>query len=375
MSPQPIRFTDEKLVNILSHSPNATAIYTGAEITIQFANKAMIALWGKDSSVIGKTIPQALPEIVGQPFMAILREVWQSGISYESKNTPAELFVDGKLQVFYFDFIYQAIKNEKGETDYILHTTTDVTKLNAALDLAYESEENQKALEHEQELNQELASINEELAASMEELSATNEDLQQSRENFRKLNDILEIRVAKRVETIGYLNQELEASNEEIKASNEELSATNEELINSNQKLFESTTKLEQTLTELAESEFRTRSIIENAPFPIGVYTGREMKITFANQSIIGVWGKGKEVIGKLYSDILPELSNQAVFEQLDQVFTTGKFFEARNQLLELIVDGTPQIFYFNYIFTALKNGNGEVYGVMNTAADVTDVV
>ncbi|RZK36691.1 MAG: PAS domain-containing protein [Pedobacter sp.] len=375
MSPQPIRFTDEKLVNILSESPNATAIYTGEEITIQFANKAMIALWGKDFSVIGKTIPQALPEIVGQPFMAILQEVWTSGISYQSKNTPAELFVDGKLQVYYFDFIYQAIKNEKGETDYILHTTTDVTELNAALNLASESEEKQKALEHEQELNQELASINEELAASMEELSATNEDLQQSRENFRKLNDELEIRVAERVETIGYLNQELEASNEEIKASNEELGVTNEELIKSNQKLFESTKKLEQTLTELAESEFRTRSIIENAPFPIGVYTGREMKITFANQSIIGVWGKGKEVIGKLYSDILPELSNQAVFEQLDQVFTTGKFFEARNQLLELVVNGTPQIFYFNYIFTALKNGSGEIYGVMNTAADVTDIV
>lgn len=375
MNPQPIRFTDEKIVTIFSHSPNATAIYTGEEITIQFANKAMITLWGKDDSVIGKTIPQALPEIVGQPFMAILQEVWRSGVSYESKNTPAELFVNGKLQIFYFDFIYQAIKNNEGKTDYILHTTTDVTELNAALNLASESEEKQRALEHEQELNQKLAAINEELAASMEELNATNEDLQQSKENFRKLNDQLEIRVTERVKTIGYLNQELEASSEEIKASNEELAATNEELVKSNQKLFESTTRLEQTLTELAESEFRTRSIIENAPFPIGVYTGKEMRITFANQSIIGVWGKGSDVIGKLYSDILPELSNQAIFDQLDQVFTTGNFFEARNQRLELVVNGTPQIFYFNYIFTALRNGNGEIYGVMNTAADVTDVV
>ncbi|WP_316809055.1 PAS domain-containing protein [Pedobacter agri] len=368
MKPLPTRFTETKIVDILSQSPNATGIYSGEEIYIEFANDAMIALWGKDKSVIGKTIAQALPEIVGQPFIGILQEVWRSGISYESKNTPAELFVNGELQIFYFDFIYQAVKDENGKTDYILHTTTDVTELNRTRDIVAESEEKQKALNHEQEINQQLASINEELAASMEELNATNEELQLSKDNFQQLNEVLESRVAERVKTIGYLYQQLEASNEEILASNEELAATNEELVNSS-------SKLEQTLIELAESEFRTRSIIENAPFPIGVYTGKEMRIAFANQSIIGVWGKGNDVIGKLYADVLPELSNQAIFQQLDQVFTTGVFFEARNQRLELVVNGVSTTFYFNYIFTPLRNAAGEIYGVMNTAADVTDVV
>ncbi|WP_316794941.1 PAS domain-containing protein [Pedobacter agri] len=375
MNPLPTRFTDTKIINILAQAPNATAIYSGEDIYIHFANDAMIALWGKDQSVIGKTISQALPEIVGQPFIGILQEVWKSGQTYESKNTPAELFVDGELKVFYFDFIYQAIKNELGETDYILHTTSDVTELNIARDIAIESEAKEQALAHEQEINIELAAINEKLASSMEELSSTNEALQQSKENFQTLNEALEQRVAERIKTIAYLNQELEASNEEILAANEELAATNEELTQSNQLLYESTSKLEKTLTSLAESEYRTRSIIENAPFPIGVYTGKEMVITFANASIIGVWGKGDDVIGKRYADILPELYNQAIFEQLDQVLTTGVFFEARNQRLKLVVNGVPRIFYFNYIFTALKNEAGEIYGVMNTAADVTDVV
>ncbi len=368
MKPLPTRFTETKIVDILSQSPNATAIYSGEEIYIEFANDAMIALWGKDRSVIGKTIAQALPEIVGQPFIGILQEVWRSGISYESKNTPAALFVNGEMQTFYFDFIYQAVKDENGKTDYILHTTTNVTELNRALNIAADREEKQKALDHEQQLNFQLASINEELAASMEELNTTNEELQLSKESFQQLNEVLESRVAERVKTIEQLYQQLEASNEEILASNEELAATNEELVRSR-------TKLEQTLTELAESEFRTRSIIENAPFPIGVYTGKEMRITFANPSIIEVWGKGDDVIGKRYADVLPELTNQAVFQQLDQVFTTGVVFEARNQRLELIVNGVPKIFYFNYIFTPLRNAAGEIYGVMNTAADVTDVV
>lgn len=375
MNPSPTRFTDTKLLEILSKVPNATAIYSTEDIYIHFANDAMISLWGKDRSVIGKTIAEALPENVGQPFISILKEVWKSGDTYESKNTPAELLVNGQLQLFYFDFSYQAVKNQVGETEYILHTTTDVTEINSVRNIAAQSEAKEKALAHEQELNIELASTNEALAASMEELSTTNEELQQSKENFRLLSEALERKITERITTIAYLNQELEASNEEIRASNEELAATNEELIQSNQLLFDSSAKLEQTLANLAESEFRTRSIIENAPFPIGVYTGKEMTITFANASIIGVWGKGSNVIGKRYADILPELDNQAVFEQLDQVFTTGKSFEARNQRLVLIVNGVPQVFYFNYIFTALRNEAGEIYGVMNTAADVTDVV
>ena len=122
------------------------------------------------------------------------------------------------------------------------------------------------------------------------------------------------------------------------------------------------------------ESELRVRSIVENAPFPIGVYAGKEMRIELANQSILDVWGKGNDVIGKIYSDILPELDNQEIFAQLDHVYTTGEPFHARNQRVDLIIDGNLISEYFNYSFTPLYNAAGEVYGVMNTAAVVTDL-
>ena len=129
-----------------------------------------------------------------------------------------------------------------------------------------------------------------------------------------------------------------------------------------------------QARKKLEESEHRMRSFVESAPFPIGVYTGREMTIQFANQSILDVWGKGNDVIGKKYADVLPELKNQQVYEQLDQVYRTGVPFHARNQYLELMVDARLQSFYFNYSFTPLFDREGKIYGVMNTAADVTDL-
>jgi PAS domain S-box-containing protein len=125
---------------------------------------------------------------------------------------------------------------------------------------------------------------------------------------------------------------------------------------------------------KIEESEQQVRSIIESAPFPIGVYTGKEMRIQFANQSIIEVYGKGPDVIGKLYPEVLPELGSQEIFKQLDSVYTTGIAFHAKNQQVDLVDAGKLKTYFFNYSFTPLLDSNGNVYGVMNTAADVTDL-
>lgn len=124
----------------------------------------------------------------------------------------------------------------------------------------------------------------------------------------------------------------------------------------------------------ITDSEQRLRSVVENAPFPIGVYIGTELRIALANQAIINVWGKGNEVAGKLYREILPEFGNQEIFQQLDHVLSTGIPFHAKNQRVDIEVNGKLETFYFNYSFTPLHDASGKVYGVMNTAADVTDL-
>ena len=125
---------------------------------------------------------------------------------------------------------------------------------------------------------------------------------------------------------------------------------------------------------EIEKSEHDIRSIVESAPFPIAVYIGSEMRIAFANQSMIGAYGKGNNVIGKLYSEVLPELENQNIFEQLSEVYATGTPFHAKNQRVEIVKDGILKTFYFNYSFTPLIDLLGKVYGVMNTAAEVTEL-
>ncbi|GAB3996866.1 hypothetical protein GCM10028807_40560 [Spirosoma daeguense] len=122
----------------------------------------------------------------------------------------------------------------------------------------------------------------------------------------------------------------------------------------------------------LEESTNQMRSMVESAPFPIGVYIGREMRIQFANQAIIDVYGKGNDVIGKLYTEILPELATQEIFEQLRAVYDTGIPFDSGTRRVDIEHNGALVPYYFNYNFTPLFDASGKVYGVMNTAADVT---
>src|SRR5215203_5868430 len=100
--PHDNNFSEELIIQALQSSPDPTAIYTGEEMIIRFANAGMLALWGKDISVIGKPLIQAIPELADQPFLPILEQVWRTGISYSVADAPARLIKNGIPITDYF---------------------------------------------------------------------------------------------------------------------------------------------------------------------------------------------------------------------------------------------------------------------------------
>lgn len=176
--------SNEQLLEVLYLSEDATAVHVSEDAVIQYANDAMIAFWGKGRSVIGKSLEEALPELKGQPFIAMFRRVWNEGITIKGTDTPAQLEVNGELQTFYFDYEYRAVKNDKGETYCILHMAKDVT-------------ERVLGKRREQSLIEELRAANEELLAANEEMNAANEELTESRQQLIELYEALTDRDAR----------------------------------------------------------------------------------------------------------------------------------------------------------------------------------
>lgn len=187
--------SSHELLQVFNLTYTATAIHVTEDAIIQEANDAMLAIWGKDRSIIGKSLVDALPELKGQPFIDMFKRVWNEGLVISGKDTAADLNINGEIKTFYFDFEYRAVKDDTGKVICILHTAIDVSER------VLKREAMELAAERKAALNREQA-LNEELGATNEELSATNEELQEAQNRLHLLNIELEDRVAERVKEL-----------------------------------------------------------------------------------------------------------------------------------------------------------------------------
>ncbi|NTE18544.1 PAS domain-containing protein, partial [Agrobacterium tumefaciens] len=174
-------FSGALIIQALGCSPEATAIYTDESMIIRFANEGMLEVWGKNPTVIGKPLLQALPELEGQPFLGLLQQVWRSGQTYSVSDAPVHVIKNGKTTTEYYDYEYKALFNNDGQTWCILNTARKVSSRREYLERIQRKEEKEQ-------------SMMEEMAATMEELSSTNDELnsslkllEESREHIRTI--------------------------------------------------------------------------------------------------------------------------------------------------------------------------------------------
>lgn len=136
-----LQVAEERYKILFDNIPGATAIYKGIGLEIVMANATMIGFWGKNNDVIGKPLVVAVPELVGQHFIELLEQVFITGETYSAKEAAATLRIEGRLQTFYYDFTYSAIRDSNGVIDGIIHSATDVTELVLAKLKMIETEE------------------------------------------------------------------------------------------------------------------------------------------------------------------------------------------------------------------------------------------
>lgn len=192
-----LRISEARFRGLIEDAPVAMAILVGRDLVIDLSNDAMIRLWGKGKSIVGKRLRDALPELEGQPFLQLLDEVYTTGIAYHSKEAQANLVVDGVLRTFYFNFTYQPLFNTAGQVYAILDVATDVTEQTQAKQLQERTAAELRALQSDlqqqiQQRTEELAVSNEELQATNEELASTNEELEDANRSLVHSNTELE---------------------------------------------------------------------------------------------------------------------------------------------------------------------------------------
>ena len=249
----------ESITSLFSQAPVGLALLMGENFIVANANTQMLNFWQRSNDVIGVPLLDALPEIENQEFPKILKNVFDTGITYNGTKVKTLVEKNGVIETFYFDFIYAAIFAEKKITG-ISVVCIDVT---------------------EQVVN-------------------------------------------------------------EIK---------------------------------IQEKEILFRELMEISEYSTAMYRGKDLFIEFANDQMIQSWGKTRDVIGMKLEDALPELEGQPFIDILKNIFDTGEPYIAKEDKVDLIVDGHLQSFYYSISYRPLRDRNGEIYAIWNMAMNVTELV
>lgn len=119
----------EMLRDMFKQAPGFIGILAGPAHTFLLANDAYRSLVG-GRQLVGQTVAQALPEVVGQGFIDLLDAVYSSGEPYIGEQVPVMLGQPGESapRKRYIDFIYQPILSEDGDVSGIFVQGHDVSE-------------------------------------------------------------------------------------------------------------------------------------------------------------------------------------------------------------------------------------------------------
>jgi signal transduction histidine kinase len=122
-----------RFATIFEQAPISVAILRGPDHVFEIANLPYRhTIGGRD--VVGRTVAEALPEVVSQGFIAVLDRVYQTGEPYAGHSVPVELqrTPDGPLESSFFDVVYQPLTDGSGAVTGIATIGHDVTSLATA---------------------------------------------------------------------------------------------------------------------------------------------------------------------------------------------------------------------------------------------------
>ncbi|MFP2925481.1 PAS domain-containing protein [Pyxidicoccus sp. 3LG] len=116
---------------LFTQAPTGIAIFRGPRFVIELANPLVCRLWGRrPEQVLGRPLFEALPEAAGQGFEELLDGVLTTGVPYVGRERPARLarLEGGALEDVYFDFVYEPLRDTRGQVEAVIAVASDVTE-------------------------------------------------------------------------------------------------------------------------------------------------------------------------------------------------------------------------------------------------------
>jgi signal transduction histidine kinase len=307
----------QQLTAIVAQTPVAIGYFEGPDLLVTAANEMLTTMWGRTpAEVVGRPLLEGVPELQGQGFDDLMRQVRETGTPFVGAEAPARMLRGDQLQTTYYNFVYQPLLDKNG-------------RILGVIDVAVEVTEQVAARQRVQALNEELAIINEELTAANEEYLVANAALTAAQQELHLLNQELEARVQRRT-------------------------------------------------AQLAAQQADLQRLFKQAPVAITVLRGPSFLIEQANEQAEAIWGcKAADVLGRPHFEAIPGSAGQGVEEILTGVLTSGEVVVLHEMpiVLERAHTGRPNLGYYTTTFTPLRDEQQRITGVAVIWVELTDQV
>ena len=117
-----------RMQHMFEQAPGFIAILRGPEHVFEFANESYMRLVG-DRALVGRSVRDAFPELVGQGFYELLDQVYATGQRFVGRKMPIALRdrEDNEPVMAFLDFIYEPVTSAGGAITGIFVEGYDVT--------------------------------------------------------------------------------------------------------------------------------------------------------------------------------------------------------------------------------------------------------
>ena len=119
----------DKLIRMFDETPSFLCSLVGPKHTFEMVNKQFIRLVGR-ADIVGKTVEEALPEVVAQGFVTILDSVYKTGEPFYGNEVEVQLQREKKapLETRYVNFVYMPTYDEGNKVTGIFVHGNDITE-------------------------------------------------------------------------------------------------------------------------------------------------------------------------------------------------------------------------------------------------------
>ena len=107
----------------------SSRVLSGPEHVYEYVNDAYVKISGR-SDFVGRSVREVFPELAGQGYFELLDQVYSTGERVVTRGM--ELRLQGSDEVQYVDFVYEPIRDEKGEVTGIFVGGYEVTEAHRA---------------------------------------------------------------------------------------------------------------------------------------------------------------------------------------------------------------------------------------------------